>query len=192
MKKAIHHEEYEEQLVTPLRAPPPHAWRGWIAISAMRPFTMCADSASSPGERRDSAIGSGMPIAPRILMLLHASPIVETIIGCAIEVHRNLGAGLLESAYSPALTYEWQNAGLDFLSEVAVPVEYKGLHLSCGYRVDFVVAGLIVVETKSMDKLLPIHQAQMLTYLKLLKLKQGLLINFNVPVLKDGIRSVLN
>jgi GxxExxY protein len=85
-----------------------------------------------------------------------------------------------------------QNAGLDFLSEVAVPVECKGLHLSCGYRVDFVVAGLIVVETKSMDKLLPIHQAQMLTYLKLLKLKQGLLINFNVPVLKDGIRSVLN
>ena len=133
-----------------------------------------------------------MPIAPQVRMLLQTSPIVEAIIGCAIEVHRNLGPGLLESAYAPALTYEWHQAGLDFQREVVVPVAYKGLHLSCGYRVDFIVGGLIIVETKSMEKLLPIHQAQMLTYLKLLKLKQGLVINFNVTVLKDGIRSILN
>ena len=120
------------------------------------------------------------------------SPIVEKIIGCAIEVHRNLGPGLLESAYAPGLMYEWQCAGLEFKRQVAVPVEYKGMLLTCGYRVDFIVAGLIVVETKSVEKLIPIHNAQMLTYLKLLKLKQGLLINFNVRVLKDGIRSVMN
>ena len=125
-------------------------------------------------------------------MSLIQSPIVEKIIGCAIEVHRNLGPGLLESAYAPGLMYEWQNAGLEFRRQVAVPIEYKGIPLSCGYRVDFIVASQVVIETKSVEKLIPIHDAQMLTYLKLLKLKQGLLINFNVRLLKHGIRSLLN
>jgi GxxExxY protein len=149
-------------------------------------------AALSASTSRFSEPYSGMALADACFVQFIHSSIVERIIGCAIEVHRNLGPGLLESAYAPGLMYEWQNAGLEFQREVAVPIEYKGMQLSCGYRVDFIVARSIVVETKSIEKLIPIHQAQMLTYLKLLKLKQGLLINFNVRVLKDGIRSIVN
>ena len=109
------------------------------------------------------------------------------IIGAAIEVHRALGPGLLESAYHECLCRELVIRGIPFQKEVALPLEYKGVHLECGYRIDLVVAGQIVVECKSVEALAPIHDAQLLTYLRLGGYKLGLLINFNVVLLKDGI-----
>ena len=125
-------------------------------------------------------------------MLLQPSPLVRTIIGCAIEVHRTLGPGLLESVYARGFAYEMHSAGLAFETEVPIPAEYKGTPLDCSYRVDFVVSERVLVEIKSVEQLLPVHQAQVLTYLKLLKLKQGLLVNFNSVRLIDGIRNILN
>ena len=114
--------------------------------------------------------------------------ITERIIGAAIEVHRHLGPGLLESTYQVCLAKEMTLAGLNFEQEKPLPLEYKGLKLDCGYRMDFLVEQSIIVELKSVDMLIPIHEAQMLTYLKLSKCKIGLLINFNVPILKQGIK----
>jgi GxxExxY protein len=114
--------------------------------------------------------------------------ITERIIGAAIEVHRHLGPGLLESTYQSCLAKEMSLLGLDFEQEKPLPLEYKGLKLNCGYRMDFLVEQSVIVELKSVDKLLPIHEAQMLTYLRLSKCKIGLLINFNVPILKQGIK----
>jgi GxxExxY protein len=119
--------------------------------------------------------------------------LTEAIIGAAIEVHRVLGPGLLESAYCQCLRRELTLRGVDFLGEHALPLEYKGIKLDCGYRIDFLVAGQVVVEIKSVERLDPIHEAQLLTYLRLGGWRVGLLINFNVPVLKNGIkRRVLN
>ena len=109
------------------------------------------------------------------------------IIGAAIEVHRALGPGLLESAYHECVCRELVIRGIPFQKEVVLPLEYKGVHLECGYRIDLVVAGQIVVECKSVEALAPIHDAQLLTYLRLGRYKLGLLINFNVVLLKDGI-----
>ncbi|HTG74609.1 MAG TPA: GxxExxY protein [Terriglobia bacterium] len=111
----------------------------------------------------------------------------EQIIGAAIEVHRALGPGLLESAYEECLCRELAVRSIPFERQRPLPVEYKGTRLDCGYRIDLVVAGTVVVEIKSVSNLEPIHDAQILTYLKLGGWKLGLLINFNVPVLKDGI-----
>jgi GxxExxY protein len=113
--------------------------------------------------------------------------ITEAVIGAAIEVHRALGPGLLESAYSQCLCYELTLRKLPFDSEVPLPVVYKGLKLDCGYRVDLVVAGAVVVEVKAVDRFAPVQEAQLLTYLHLGGWKAGLLINFNVPVLRAGI-----
>lgn len=113
------------------------------------------------------------------------------VIGLCIEVHRELGPGLLESAYEEALAYELAKAGLAFDRQREVPLRYKGIELSCDYRLDFVVEGQLLLELKAVSELLPIHQAQLLTYLKLERLQLGLLVNFNVPVLKDGIRRVI-
>ncbi len=110
------------------------------------------------------------------------------VIGAAIEVHRGLGPGLLESAYEQCLCYELSSQGLDFERQVALPITYKQVNLDCGYRLDIVVAEKLLVEIKAVEKLLPVHQAQLLTYLKVSKLPTGLLINFNVPVLKQGIK----
>ena len=110
------------------------------------------------------------------------------VIGAAIEVHRALGPGLLESAYEECLCYELSTAGLAFRKQVELPVLYKKVKLDCGYRMDIVVSESLVLEIKTVEKLLPIHQAQLLTYLKLSGLRTGLLINFNVPVLKNGIK----
>jgi GxxExxY protein len=118
--------------------------------------------------------------------------LTELIIGAAIEVHRSLGPGLLESAYDECLCYELSQIGLNFERQVHLPMKYKGLRLDCAYRMDLVVEGKIVVEVKSIDELLPIHKAQLLTYLKALPTQVGLLINFNVEVLKQGIRRVVN
>jgi len=109
------------------------------------------------------------------------------IIGAAIEVHRALGPGLLESAYHECLCRELVVRGIPFHKEVPLPLQYKGVHLECGYRIDTVVASQIVVECKSVEVLAPIHDAQLLTYLRLGGYKLGLLINFNVVLLKDGI-----
>lgn len=109
------------------------------------------------------------------------------IIGAAIEVHRELGPGLLESAYEECLCHELHLRGLTFERQVDLPVSYKGLQLNCGYKMDLVVDQEVVLELKCMEKILPIHQAQLLTYLKLSGKHVGLLINFNVPLLTQGI-----
>ena len=112
----------------------------------------------------------------------------ENVIGALIEVHRGLGPGLLESAYEACLCAELSLRGLRFGRQQALHVEYKGLHVDCGYRLDLVVEGRILLELKSIERLLPIHEAQVVTYLRLAKLPVGLLVNFNVVVLKTGLR----
>jgi len=114
------------------------------------------------------------------------------VIGAAIEVHKALGPGLLESAYEECLCRELELRGIPFERQKKLPIEYKGAKLDCGYRLDIVVAGKLILELKSCENLQPIHEAQLLTYLKLTGIKYGLLINFNVPVLKDGIRRIAN
>jgi GxxExxY protein len=118
--------------------------------------------------------------------------ITEAIIGAAIEVHRELGPGLLESAYEQCLCYELSLRGLIFRQQVALPVRYKEVLLDCGYRIDLLVEEVVIVELKTVEKLLPIHEAQLMTYLKLFKSPVGLLINFQVPVVKDGIKRIVN
>ncbi|NCB17754.1 MAG: GxxExxY protein [Synergistales bacterium] len=110
------------------------------------------------------------------------------VIGCALEVHRQLGPGLLESVYEAALALELEQQGIPHRRQVQLQVQYKGVTLDCAYRLDLVVADQLLVELKSVDSLEPIHEAQLLTYLKLSGLKTGLLINFNETLLKNGIR----
>ncbi len=113
------------------------------------------------------------------------------IIGAAIEVHKSLGPGLLESAYQACHKHELGLRGVPVQTEVPLPLNYKGVKLDCGYRMDEVVDGLVVVEIKSVERLEPIHEAQLLTYLRLSGLWLGLLINFNVPILKQGIKRLV-
>jgi GxxExxY protein len=110
------------------------------------------------------------------------------VLGCAIEVHRELGPGLLESTYEQCLAYELNRAGVPFKLQVALPVEYKEIKLDCGYRIDLLADGRLIVELKSVDQLQKIHEAQVLTYMKLANVRVGLLINFNVDVLRKGVR----
>ena len=114
------------------------------------------------------------------------------IIGAAIEVHKNLGPGLLESAYEQCLCHELNLRGLLFESQKPLPVEYKGERLDCGYRLDIVVDNAIILELKACEAIIPIHKAQLLTYLKLSSLHLGLILNFNVPVMRDGIVRIVN
>ena len=114
------------------------------------------------------------------------------IIGSAIEVHKALGPGLLESSYQKCLCHELRLRGIPFEYEKPLPLVYKGEKLDCGYRMDLVVENAIIVELKSCEKLQPIHEAQLLTYLKLSDLNLGLLLNFNVPVMRDGICRMVN
>ncbi|MDR0534026.1 MAG: GxxExxY protein [Verrucomicrobiales bacterium] len=114
------------------------------------------------------------------------------IIASAIEVHRHLGPGLLESTYEECLAREFELKELPFNRQVTLPVTYKGQSLDCGYRMDFVVNDKIILELKAVEKFEPIHQAQLLTYLKLSNRQLGLLINFNVPLLKQGIKRIAN
>jgi GxxExxY protein len=113
--------------------------------------------------------------------------LTKEIIGAAIEVHRVLGPGLLESAYEMSLCRELQLRNLRFTSQVSLPVSYKDVRLDCGYRIDLCVEDKVIVEIKSVEALADIHRAQLLTYLRLSGKKVGLLLNFNLPVLKDGI-----
>lgn len=112
----------------------------------------------------------------------------KRVIGCALEVHKHLGPGLLESTYEQCMAHELSLAGIAFKIQPALPVEYKGLKLDCGYRIDLLIEEKLIVELKSVAELLPIHQAQLLTYMKLARIPIGLLINFNVTRLKDGLR----
>lgn len=117
------------------------------------------------------------------------SVLSNRVIGSAIEVHRVLGPGLLESAYEQCLAHELRLNSINFKIQQPFPIEYKGIHLDCGYRVDLFVEGEIILELKSVAELKGIHEAQLLTYMKLAGIKQGFLINFNVPRLKDGLKS---
>jgi GxxExxY protein len=114
--------------------------------------------------------------------------ITKKIIGCAIEVHRILGPGLLESAYEECLAHELWNQGLLVERQIPVPVVFKNIKLDCGYRIDLMVENSVIIELKSVDELVAVHEAQILTYMKFANKKIGLLINFNVDLLKDGIK----
>ena len=116
----------------------------------------------------------------------------EQIIGAAIQVHRTLGPGLLESAYETCLLYELTQRRLKAQQQVPLPVVYGRVRLDCGYRLDLVVESAVIVEIKSVEKIAPIHEAQLLSYLRLAGLNVGLLLNFNCRVLRDGIRRIVN
>jgi len=125
------------------------------------------------------------------MMHTDINQVSRTIIGAAIDVHRTLGPGLLESAYEQCLAQEFGLRHIPFERQKPLPVDYKGVRLDCGYRLDFLVAGIVVVEVKASEALLPIHQAQLLSYLKLGGWKLGLLINFHAPLLREGIKRVV-
>jgi len=125
-------------------------------------------------------------------MATHLNSITEAIIGAAMAVHRALGPGLLESAYEACLAFELAERDLAVEKQKAMPVTYKGVKLDCGYRLDLLVEGQVVVELKTVDKLQPIHEAQLLSYLKLSGCQVGLLINFNVKILRNGIRRLVS
>lgn len=119
---------------------------------------------------------------------MEINKITEKIIGCAIEVHRFLGPGLLESAYEDCLVFELQAAGLLVQRQKPIPVIYKDIKLDCGYRIDVLVENKIVIEIKTVEAFDPVHEAQVLTYMKFAQMKIGLLINFNVTLLKHGLK----
>ena len=125
-------------------------------------------------------------------MSLISTPLGRKVIGCAIEVHQTLGPGLMESIYQRAFAHELKLNGIPFLQQLPLPVSYKGVDLGMGYRVDFVIGDEIVVELKTVERFLPVHDAQLLTYMRLLNIEQGLIFNFNVGRLADGIRSLVN
>ncbi len=118
--------------------------------------------------------------------------IAKQIVDGAIKVHKTLGPGLLESAYQVCFAYELQNRGLQVDCEVSQPVQYEAIQFEAGYRIDMLVDGLVIIENKCVQELLPVHQAQLLTYLKLADCRLGFLINWNVPLIKDGIKRMVN
>jgi GxxExxY protein len=115
-------------------------------------------------------------------------PISKKVIGSAIEVHRTLGPGLLENAYEQCLARELSINGINYRLQKALPVDYKGVYLDCSYRIDMLIEGRLIVELKSVDRLLPVHEAQILTYMRLADISVALLISFNVRILKEGIK----
>ena len=116
----------------------------------------------------------------------------NTIIGAAIRVHRVLGPGLLESAYQKCLDYELRKTGLRVDCELALPIHYETVLVDAGYRIDMLIEDLIIIENKTVERFLPIHEAQLLTYLKMKGCRLGYLLNWNVPILKDGIKRLVN
>ena len=121
-------------------------------------------------------------------MLTTCEALTERIIGCAIEVHQNTGPGLLESVYDACLARELRAAQLKFVRQIPLPIHYKGEPIECSFRIDYIVEEQVLLELKSVERTLDVHKAQVITYLKLAKLPVGLLINFNVPVLRLGVR----
>ena len=124
-------------------------------------------------------------------MTAERDPLTEKIIGIAIGIHRALGPGLLESAYEECFCYDLHEAGIHFRRQVPLPVVYKAVNLDCAYRVDVLVEDSLVIDWKAVEVLNRLHEAQLLTYLKVGAYQKGLLINFNVPVLKDGVRRMV-
>jgi len=122
------------------------------------------------------------------MSLSHDSDLSERVIGLAIEVHRHLGPGLLESAYEECLCFELNQSGTEYRRQVSLPVIYKDVRLDCGYRMDIVVERALILEIKAIDRITPVHEAQMLTYLRLSGLQVGLLLNFNNVALRHGMR----
>jgi GxxExxY protein len=123
---------------------------------------------------------------------MEINELTERVIGACIEIHKTLGPGLLESAYEECLCHELRLARMEFERQRPLPVGYKGVKLDCGYRLDVIVENKLIVELKSVERLAPIHDAQLLTYLKLSGMTVGLIINFNVPVLRRGIKRIVN
>ena len=126
------------------------------------------------------------------MKVLEINELTGQVIGAAIEVHKALGPGLLESVYEACLCMEPDFRSVPYQRQKEIPIEYRGRKFDCGYRLDLVVADCLIVELKACDALQPVHEAQLLTYLKLTGLKVGLLINFNVPTLKEGIKRLAN
>ncbi|QQS34288.1 MAG: GxxExxY protein [Acidobacteriota bacterium] len=118
--------------------------------------------------------------------------LTESIIGCAIEVHRAIGPGLLESAYEECLCYELAQNGLSFQRQVPLPVIYKGVKLDCRYKLDIIVENAVIIELKAVDRIIAIHEAQLLSYLRMLDLRVGLILNHHSSVLKNGIKRIVN
>ena len=143
----------------------------------------------SQKSKPEIAEGAEVKNAPRAARL---NQLTEQIIGAAIEVHRNTGPGLMESVYEECLCYELSQLGLAFQRQIRLPVAYKGIKLDCGFKMDLLVEDAVVLELKTVDQLLPVHSAQLLTYLKLSGKKVGLLINFNEPVLTKGLKRLVN
>jgi GxxExxY protein len=143
------------------------------------------------GDATPDASKGRKAISTRLPTMDTINDLSSSIIGAAIEVHRALGPGLLESAYEQCLARELSLRDIPFQNQKPLPVLYKGTRLDCGYRLDFLVADMVVVELKAVDILLPIHQAQLLSYLKLGGWKLGLLINFHVPLLREGIKRIV-
>ena len=123
---------------------------------------------------------------------MNEDEISSAVIGAAIEVHKTLGPGLLESIYQKCLAKELSLAGLVYREEVALPLNYKGTNFEAAFRLDMLVADKVILELKAVETILPVHEAQLLSYLRLTGYKLGLLINFNVPVLRSGVRRVVN
>jgi len=119
--------------------------------------------------------------------MIQRDHLTEKVIGCALEVHRALGPGLLESAYEKCLARELAIAQVSFRQQVSIPVEYKGVHLDCGFRIDLLVEDRLIIELKAVERVQEIHKAQILSYMKLSGINTGLILNFNVQLLKDGI-----
>ena len=148
-------------------------------------------SGRAAAQRYDSCASArlGKVVAGISSMSLITTPSAEIVIACAIQVHRSLGPGLFESVYCPCLGREMSKAGLNFESEVTMPLIYDGIRFDKAFRADFIVEKELLVEVKSVEHVLPVHASQVLTYLRLTGLRKGLLINFNVPVLKQGLKS---
>jgi GxxExxY protein len=125
-------------------------------------------------------------------VMMNMNQLSSKILGAAIEVHKTLGPGLLESAYEECLCHELSIQGLLFEKQKPLSIDYKGKKLDCGYRLDIVVERAVIIELKSCEKIEPIHKAQLLTYLKLSGLNLGLILNFNVPLMRDGIVRIVN
>jgi len=136
-------------------------------------------------------LGCGFPGAAVALVEHPTNLASDKVIGAAIEVHRHLGPGLLESTYQACLCRELQLRGIPYHSQVALPLEYKGVRVAKGYLIDFLIADSLIVEVKSVDKLLPIHSAQLMTYMRLQRVSSGLLMNFNVDLLPKGLKRLL-
>ncbi len=124
--------------------------------------------------------------------MLYEEKLTREIIGAAIEIHRHLGPGLLESAYEECLCHELQLRGLSFERQKPLPLEYKGIKLDCGYRIDIMVENKVILELKCVGSITPVHEAQLLTYLRLSGLKIGLILNFHVSLMRDGVKRLVS